>query len=119
MQSWLSVRRAPGGGRRRGECEGKSRALARRAVAPDGAVVLLHDAIGDREAETGAAADRLRREERSEDPPQMLGRNSGPRVTGPRDRLMIGGPRGNGRPPAAGHGIPRVEEQIEEDLLQL
>ena len=40
------------------------------------AVVLAHDAVGDRQAEAGAAADRLGREERIVDARELLGRNA-------------------------------------------
>src|SRR5207249_4900709 len=53
------------------------RSLADDAVAANGAVVLVHDAVGDRQAETGAAADAFRREERIVDAREMLGGNAG------------------------------------------
>ena len=48
------------------------------------AAVLLHDAVGDRQAEAGALADRLGREERIVDARQVLGRNAGAGVARPR-----------------------------------
>src|SRR5581483_10294155 len=69
------------GARRRGGVLGgqrqrdrEPRSLADRAVAADRPVVLPDDAVGDRQPEAGAAADRLGREERIVDPRQMLGR---------------------------------------------
>ncbi len=46
------------------------------AVAGDRAAVLLHDAVGDRQAESGALADLLGREERIVDARELLGRNA-------------------------------------------
>src|SRR4051812_39838675 len=52
------------------------RALPHDAVALDVAVVLANDAVGDREPETRAAPNRLRREERIVDARQLFRRNA-------------------------------------------
>ena len=67
-------------GRRQRQRQREARALPDRAVAVNRAVVLADDAVGDRQAEAGAAADRLRREERIVDARELLGRNARPGV---------------------------------------
>ena len=63
--------------RRRRKFEDEPRALADDALAVDRAVVLAHDAVGDGQAEAGALADRLGREERIVDAGEVLARNAG------------------------------------------
>ena len=62
--------------RRQRQRQREPRALPDRAVAANRAVVLAHDAVGDRQPEAGAAADRLGGEERIVDARQLLGRNA-------------------------------------------
>ena len=69
-----SAGRSAAHGRKR---QDEPRALPDRAVAVDRAVVLAHDAVGDRQAEAGALADRLGREERIVDAGEVLARNPG------------------------------------------
>ena len=57
-----------------GKFEDEPGALADHALAVDRAVVLAHDAVGDREAEAGALADRLGGEERVVDPREVFAR---------------------------------------------
>ena len=91
-----------------------------RAVAANRAVVLVHDAVGDRQAEAGAAADRLRREERIVDAREMLRRNAGAGVGDLDDAAIRPSTRVDDRQPAAArHRVARVQEQVQEHLLQL
>ena len=83
------------------------------------AVVLVDDAVGDRQAEAGAAADRLGREERIVDARQMLRRNARPGIGDLRERAIAVDPGRHRQPAAARHRITRVEKQVQEDLLQL
>ena len=100
--------------------EREARALADGAVAGDRAAVLLHDAVGDRQAEAGALADLLGREERIVDARQLLGRNARARCRRSRRRPSAPSARGHDRQPAAlGHRVARVQEQVQEHLLQL
>ena len=103
-----------------GSVEREARALADGAVAGDRAAVLLHDAVGDRQAEAGALADLLRREERIVDPRELFGRNPGAGV-GDFDRradraLRL---RDDREPAALRHRVARVQEQVQEHLLEL
>src|SRR5712691_9031140 len=59
--------------------ERKPRPLPDRAVAANQSVVFAHDAVGDRQPETGPAADGLRREEGIVDARELLGGNPRPR----------------------------------------
>src|SRR5471030_235526 len=83
------------------------------------AVVLTHDAVGNREAEAGAAADGFRREERVVDARDLLGGDARPGVRDFRDDAIAFDARGDRQPAAARHRVARVEEEIEEDLLEL
>src|SRR5690606_4024144 len=56
--------------------DAERRALPRRAVHVDAAMVLVDDAVGDRQAQPGAAADRLGGEERVEDALLQVGRDA-------------------------------------------
>ena len=70
------ARRSERGRHRQRQRQREPRALADGAVAADRAVVLVDDAVGDRQAEAGAAADRLGGEERIVDARQLLRRNA-------------------------------------------
>ena len=74
--------------RRERQGQREARALPDRAVAVNRAVVLAHDAVGDRQAEAGAAADRLGREERVVDARELLRRNPGAGVGDFGDRAI-------------------------------
>src|SRR5207253_1300487 len=96
-------------------------ALARPAVDRDLAAVLLEDAVGDRQAETGPGPDLFRREERVEDALLELGRDPGPRVReGDPDQLVVAA-RGDPDRLALriGERVSGVCEQVDEDLLEL
>src|SRR5687768_1467605 len=71
-----SVPAAGLGGGRQGERQRKPGPLAFRAVARDGAAVLLDDPVRDREAESRALAELLRREERVVDSGHLIGRDA-------------------------------------------
>src|SRR4051794_7658417 len=62
----------PGGRHRQGQPQRETRTLPGFTLARDGAPVLLHDPVRDRQAEPGALSDRLRGEERIVDPRQLL-----------------------------------------------
>ena len=108
---------ASGGGQRQRQRE--PRALPDRAVAVNRAVVLAHDAVGDRQAEARAAADRLGREERIVDARQLLRRNAGAGVGDLGDHAIAVDARRDRQPAAARHRVAGVEEQVQEHLLQL
>ena len=62
--------------RHRRERDREPGALPNGAVAVNCAVVLTHDAVRDRQAETGPLTDRLGREERIVDSREVLARNT-------------------------------------------
>ena len=117
-----------------GQIECHQRADARRALQRDMAAELAHEAEYLRQAEAGAAADRLRREERLEGAITHLGRHA-VAVVAHRQRDVAAGlrvriaaqPGGiQRRPPrrdrdraAARHGIARVQRQIQQRGFQL
>src|SRR5688572_9539101 len=67
-----------GNGRQR-QRQGKAGSLSLGAVARDGAAVLLHDPVRDREAEARALTEFLRGEEGIVDPRHLFGRDTRPR----------------------------------------
>src|SRR5688572_1543996 len=97
----LAVARVCGGGgvdthaRVGGEDDGEGRALAGCGVERDAAGVLLDDALGDGQAQPGAA-EALGREERLEDLAVLLGGDAGA-VVDDRDVNLGAGARGGGR----------------------
>ena len=102
-----------------GQRHGEARALTDRAVAGDRAVVLAHDAIGDRQAEAGALADRFGGEERIVDARDVFAGNPGARI-GDFDHGAVALETGGNRQPAtARHRVLGIQEEIEEHLLQL
>src|SRR3712207_6817638 len=79
-----------------------------------------HDAPGDVEAEPGAPADLLRREERLEDAGPDLARHPGPRVADLDHHAVIAhapGPHREGA--AATHGIDGVVDEVGPHLVEL
>src|SRR6185436_6035336 len=110
-----------GGGRiRRGnETKFKSRALAGHAVTLNRRFVLADDSIGDRQAEAGALAHRLGGEERIVNAREVLSRNAVAGVGDLGDGFAAFDARRNRQPAAARHRIARVEEQVQEHLLEL
>src|SRR5215831_7814064 len=75
------------GGKR--EAQREPRALPHRAVAVDRAIVLAHDAVGDRQAEPGALANRLSREERIVDAREVFAGDARPGVGDFDDGLFV------------------------------
>ena len=92
--------------------------LADLALDVDAAVVLLDDGVADGQAQPGALADALGREERIEDAGAVLGPDARARV-GDADDL---GPVLDREPDpelaAPGHGVEGVEDDVDEDLLE-
>src|SRR3954453_23434730 len=109
----------PRGGRGGRQHQREPRPLSNCAVAADHPVVLVDDPVGNRQAEPGPAADRLRREERIVDAGQLLGRDPGPGIGDLGERLAVDDARRHREPAAARHRIAGVQEQVEEHLLQL
>src|SRR3989442_3309133 len=97
----------------------KPRPLAARAVAANRPLVLAHDAVGDRQSEARAAAGGLRGEKRIVDARELLRWDAGPGVGNLGDCPIPIEARDDRQPSAPRHGIPRVEEQVEEYLLEL
>jgi hypothetical protein len=109
-------------------------ALADFAVDIDEAAGLLDDAVDGGEAEAGALADFLGREERLEDLVADLGRDAGtgvgdvdPHVVGDRHALigrlrrLFGGDVGgaHGELAAIRHGVARIDGEVHDHLLEL
>src|ERR1700716_516899 len=94
--------------------------VARLRLHADVAVVATDDdAIADVQTEAGAVANVLGREERFEDAPLQLGRNSGPGVADlDKDPIVFsGGP--NSQRPFPIHGVDGVVDQVGPHLVQL
>ena len=104
---------------RRRQAQREARALPDGAGAADGAVVLVNDPVGDRQAQSGAAADRFRGEERVVDPRQVLGGNARSRVGHLGDGAIAVDACRDRQPATPRHRVARVEEQVQEHLLQL
>src|SRR4051812_13925709 len=94
---------------RKGERE--ARALPDGAVTMNRAVVLADDAVRDRQPESRAAANGLRREERVVDARQMRRWNSGARVGDLHEGMVALEARLHGQPAAARHRVACVEKQ--------
>src|SRR5215213_9500349 len=104
---------------RTGKPEFKSRALARRALTLDRCFMLANDAVGNRQPQAGALTHRFRREERVVNAREVFRRDT---VTGIRyfsEGLFAVQPRCDCQPATARHRIARIQEQIQEHLLQL
>ena len=79
----------------------------------------LDDAVRNRQAQPRALPDRLRREERIEDPADDVGRHARARIAD-RDRHLLAIARRADRDHAAlGNRLRRVHQQVHEDLVQL
>ena len=119
-----------------GQVDPEGASLARLAVDPDVAVALLHDAVGRREAESGAVADRLGGEERLED--LGLGRriHAAAGVAHRHEHVRSRTHHSSGMPVAVvaaqhhrrgldreaaalRHGVTRVEREVDDHLLEL
>src|SRR5919197_4160935 len=88
---------------RGGQRENEARPLAHYALTLDRALVLADDAVGDGQAQAGAAPDRLGAEERIVDPRQVLGRYAGPGVGDLGNRTACARLRRHRQPAAARH----------------
>src|SRR6185436_19036285 len=105
---------------RRGyETKFKSRALAERAVTLNGRFMFTNDSIADREAQARTLPHRLGGEERIVNARQLLGRDAVAGVGDFGHGFAAFEARRNRQPAAARHRIARVEEEVQEDLLQL
>ena len=102
----------------------------RRAAAPapdftrDPAAVLLDDRVGDGQAEAGALADFLRREERIEDPRLHVLRHPRPVVVDLEDdrvalEIVPGAEDQRAAAVGAEHRLLGVDDQVEQHLLDL
>ena len=109
-----SAARENADGRRKRE----SSSLTDAAVAGDGAAVLLDDSVGDGETEAGPLADVFRREERIVDAREVIRRDARSGI-GHLDHRLAARARHDRQPAAFRHGVTRIEEQVQEDLLQL
>src|SRR3974390_3716945 len=105
-----------------GEVESEGRAATGIAFDPNLPGVFLNNAVGHRETESCASVlaflgGRLGGEERIVDAMNVFGRNAGPGVGAAyTHEVAVGG--GNVQLATAGHGVFRVEEQIQEYLLE-
>src|SRR5690606_21337983 len=97
--------------------EGGAHALL--ALHLDPAVVLGHDAVGDRQAQPGAAADRLAGVARVEDPRQRVG-SAAAAVVGDADPgLAVLGAGGDGDRAAVLDRLAGVDQQVDQHLVDL
>src|SRR3954452_19726241 len=115
----MLVRRAPRLDLFERQGQGKPGTLADRAVAADRALMLVHNPVDDRQAEARAAADRFRGEKRIVDARQLLRGDARTRVSHLGDGGVAVHPRRNRQPASAWHRVARVQEQVEEHLLEL
>src|SRR5258708_2175051 len=107
------------------------RSFAHRALDGDGAPSLPHDAFDGCEAEPGASAWRLGREERLEDAPNYPLGDARSRVAHEERNVFAGREsltvpaaeddvlRFEQEAPAVRHRIPRVEREVDDDLLDV
>jgi hypothetical protein len=79
--------------------------------------VLLQDAVGHREPQAGTAADALGRVERVVDALDVLAPDAVAGVLHLDDHGVLVGARHQREPAAARHRVARVQDQVEEDLL--
>ena len=122
--------RGPGGDRTRQE-DAEHRAAGLRGIDLDPAVVVLDDAVADRQAQARPLPRVLGGEERLEDL-VAIGRGDAAAGVGDRQHHVFGGRRQvqpalaphdllgrDAQRPAAGHGVDRVRDQVQADLLDL
>ena len=105
------------------QIEREARAAPRRAVDEDASAVGTHDLVREVQAEAGALADVLGREERIEDVVADLGRDAAAGVTdhqphAPAPRVQLGADR---QPVLGGplHGVAGVDDQVQQYLCEL
>src|ERR1700733_11072735 len=92
---------------------------ARAALDTDGSAVLAHDAIRHREAQASSFADPFSGEKWIVDSLQMLGRNALSAICYFDASEAIFVPSSDCQGTAGLHGVTRIQEKIQEDLLQL
>ena len=97
----------------------ESRAFAGLAVHFDLSSMFAHNSVGNRKTQTGALARGLGGEERIVDTTQMFRGNSRTGVPDFRIDGAIVAPGANGQRTALLHRVARVQEKVEEHLLQL
>src|SRR5215472_2546704 len=102
-----------------GEFQVEQRAARARIGNLDRAAVFLDDAIGDGEAQARAFARGLGRKERVVNAVEVFGGNAGARIADIHAGAGLLAPRAYGERAAALHGVTRIQEQVQEDLLQL
>ena len=90
-----------------------------RAVAGDGAAVLLDDSVRDRQAEPRAFPDILGGEERIVNPRELFGGNARSRVADFDAGSLLAATGDDTQPAPLRHRVARVEEQVQEHLLEL
>jgi len=103
-----------------GEPQGEARASPGQILGRHPSAVRLDDADGQAEAEARPFARDLRREERVEDPPQVVRGNTGPVVFDLNHDVVALTQRAHGEDPAARvrlHGVRRVGEEVQQYLL--
>src|SRR5271169_4448724 len=105
------------------EFHGERCALSRRTLYVDLSGVFLNDAVGYRQPQAGAAGMAglgfgLGGEKRIVDAMNVFLRDAAAGVRH-RDADVVPVARGDGERASRGHGVFRVEEQVQEDLLQL
>ena len=110
-------RRQRGAGPGRGEPHDDRRAAPHGGLHVDAPIVVGDDAVDDRQAEPGAAAERAA--ERVEDGVDFLGRDAGALVAHADLRLPVLGGDEQLQPPAVGHRLEAVGGQVPDDLPQL
>src|SRR5689334_16955661 len=82
----------------------------------DGSTMLAHDAISDRKPQARSLAGGLGGEERIVDSRKMLGSDSLPAVGNLDAGEPVLAPGLDGQRAARFHGVPRVQEEIQENL---
>src|SRR6185503_8847536 len=99
--------------------EAEPRALSVIAFARECSAVLLHDAVRHGQAQARTPALGLRRKERVVDPREMFGRNADAGVRNLDDHFLAADAADHREPSAFLHRVARVEEQVQEHLLEL
>src|ERR1700704_1368592 len=120
LQAFSNSRRLPELGSDRGKLQVEASAAARPAMDLDGATMLLNDTVCDRQAEARPFARSLGGEERIVDSVDMLGIDAVPAVEHVDLHTAVVIVRGlHFQHAARSHRVARVDEQIQENLLQL
>src|SRR6266849_7859344 len=101
-----------------GELETEGSAFAGRGAHIDLSGVLLDDAVADRKSQPGAAAGRLGGKERIENADQVFAGDAHPGIGDLNLDVAVLRRRAHLEHSARRHGVARVHEQVQEDLLQ-